>query len=713
MDFIDKFKSALPEEVNFDDLYDLAPADLWKSDPRKAGVIALERADCFDSEAYLKKYSDVRDCGIEPLGHFVFNGIDEKRLFFQKENKKRWYNKKHVMLSGSNNVSNKHEINIIEDKKIHNNNDNFSFEKILPINNLKLIDNYINIVYIFDENFFMPTYISFVSAIKNKIKESNYRFILLNNISNDKIIDYFFKFTSKNIIIDQLKFTTDFNYIKHKSSEFLCATKSSLLKFFLPIIFKNFDKILYIDGDTLIVKDLSKLYFSDIDGFYAGVIRDLPQCISDKQFFGIDDAYFNSGVLLLNLKKMRIDNITKKLVNKKIELSDDKLMDQNVLNIVLRDNVKQLDAIYNFPILNLYSFTKHYKLTTINKLYNKKYKSLSEFQNESVIIHFSSHNKPWKFFDSPGSSLWLRYYFTANIHKTYTLLRNSILKDNENYISKHDNMLPIVFSTNNSYIQPLCTAITSIRFNTINKHKLKFFILHTDLERKNIDILESLYPDLEIKCINVLNMLPSNLMTCAHYSKEMYYRALIPEIFCHYNKVLYLDCDIIALCDVSDLFSFNIKNYSIAAVKNLYSLHMKQRIESTLDIKCENYVNSGVILFNTKECIIQEFSQKFFSALNSIKVLPCPDQDAINYIMKDKIYYLPSEYNYQWHFEIIDHNIDPGTLKKIKKVGKSAKIIHYTSGIKPWNSLNKPNSKPYYDNLIRLLKYINTNICQQ
>ena len=41
MDFIDKFRSALPEEINFDDLYDLAPADLWKSDARKAGVIAL------------------------------------------------------------------------------------------------------------------------------------------------------------------------------------------------------------------------------------------------------------------------------------------------------------------------------------------------------------------------------------------------------------------------------------------------------------------------------------------------------------------------------------------------------------------------------------------------------------------------------------------------------------------------------------------------
>lgn len=82
MDFIEKFKSVLPEEVNFDDLYDLAPADLWKSDPRKAGVLALERADCFDCNRYLEKNPDVKKSGINPIEHYVNNGIEEGRSFF-------------------------------------------------------------------------------------------------------------------------------------------------------------------------------------------------------------------------------------------------------------------------------------------------------------------------------------------------------------------------------------------------------------------------------------------------------------------------------------------------------------------------------------------------------------------------------------------------------------------------------------------------------
>lgn len=90
MDFIEKLKSALPEEINFDDLYELAPADLWKTDPRKAGVIALERADIFDTDAYLREYNDVRDAHINSIEHYINKGIDENRLFLRKNKKNKY-----------------------------------------------------------------------------------------------------------------------------------------------------------------------------------------------------------------------------------------------------------------------------------------------------------------------------------------------------------------------------------------------------------------------------------------------------------------------------------------------------------------------------------------------------------------------------------------------------------------------------------------------
>ena len=85
MDFIDKFKYALPDEINYEDLYELVPADLWKRDTRKAIFLALDRVDIFDKERYLSKYCDVRNSKIDPIKHYIEKGIDEKRKFILKQ----------------------------------------------------------------------------------------------------------------------------------------------------------------------------------------------------------------------------------------------------------------------------------------------------------------------------------------------------------------------------------------------------------------------------------------------------------------------------------------------------------------------------------------------------------------------------------------------------------------------------------------------------
>lgn len=86
MDFIEKFKSVLPSDVDFDELYELAPADLWEKSPRKAAIAALKRLDVFDENEYKLEYEDVKDSDIDPVEHYIKYGIDEDRYFFLKIN---------------------------------------------------------------------------------------------------------------------------------------------------------------------------------------------------------------------------------------------------------------------------------------------------------------------------------------------------------------------------------------------------------------------------------------------------------------------------------------------------------------------------------------------------------------------------------------------------------------------------------------------------
>lgn len=88
MIFTEKLKSVLPKEINFDEIYNLATDDLWKTNPRTASVLALRRADIFDVNSYLEKYGDVKSSKCDAVLHYVMYGIEEGRQFIYLKNKK-------------------------------------------------------------------------------------------------------------------------------------------------------------------------------------------------------------------------------------------------------------------------------------------------------------------------------------------------------------------------------------------------------------------------------------------------------------------------------------------------------------------------------------------------------------------------------------------------------------------------------------------------
>jgi lipopolysaccharide biosynthesis glycosyltransferase len=116
------------------------------------------------------------------------------------------------------------------------------------------------------------------------------------------------------------------------------------------------DKILYLDADIIINTDLHRLFSMDIDNYYLAAAVDFPffsekaaslsDCSKQKMFF-----YFNSGVLLLNLRKMRSENFYAQVShfldnNKKCELT---FFDQDALNILVNNKVYKLSNTWNYP----------------------------------------------------------------------------------------------------------------------------------------------------------------------------------------------------------------------------------------------------------------------------------------------------------------------------------------------------------------------------
>ena len=165
----------------------------------------------------------------------------------------------------------------------------------------------------------------------------------------------------------------------------------------------------------------------------------------------------------------------------------------------------------------------------------------------------------------------------------------------------------------------------------------------------------------------------------------MYYRILIPELFYHYNKVLYLDCDIIINRDVAQLYEVDLGNAPIGAVHNVLNYSMYRYVTNMLKLSAETYFNSGILLINNNNFIEQQVKNKCFDLLKIKQNLVCPDQDLLNLACKDNIFLMDSGWNFQWHSCL------PGAEKIVEQSeisllnAKQKKyIIHYTSGKKAW-----------------------------
>lgn len=271
-------------------------------------------------------------------------------------------------------------------------------------------------------------------------------------------------------------------------------------------------------------------------------------------------------------------------------------------------------------------------------------------------------------------------------------LKSSLANFKADISSGCKNVVPVVMAVNENYLPYLAIAVESIRAH--NKSKIHLFIFFTEIELTLIERVKSIASaDLLIEFIDVNPCIElESLYSRAHYSVEMYYRLIIPEIFSFVPKVIYLDCDIVVMTDLSDLYDIDLNDVIIGAARNPVSKWMHDYLNDKLNFPYNRYFNSGVLLININNFLSKNIKEKCLDFLRKNKGLACPDQDALNVVCQGGVRYIDQNWNYQWHHCMSVKNKSPMSLlveddkaDYIKAKG-NIKILHYTSNIKPWNS---------------------------
>lgn len=254
-----------------------------------------------------------------------------------------------------------------------------------------------NILYTFNNKFVPQVMASATSIMENNKKiDSIHFFFMTLNVSDEvenKIKTY----------IDGYKREVSFIHLQEMNNYFDFDFKTTgwnpvilarlLLDKLLP---SDIDRILYLDGDTIVRGGLSDLWNIDLGNCVLAMGNEPTVDKKRKTNLGLKNIpYYNSGVLLIDLKKWRDEDIGGKVISYYKENGDRiTAPDQDAINGALNGRIYSLAPKYNY--FNIYD---QYPYWFICKLCDYKYFDKDvylESKNNPVIIHYLGEERPWR-----------------------------------------------------------------------------------------------------------------------------------------------------------------------------------------------------------------------------------------------------------------------------------------------------------------------------
>ena len=268
----------------------------------------------------------------------------------------------------------------------------------------------------------------------------------------------------------------------------------------------------------------------------------------------------------------------------------------------------------------------------------------------------------------------------------------------ENSIDKKDiNIIHIALAIDEKYVIHCLTTMASILSNTSSS--VHFHILAQNLSDKSKKRLKLLNFDYAVSFYDIskidLSYLPLNR---EHISVATYYRLLL-SYFVKVNKLIYLDCDIIVLDDIANLWNIDCSNVALCAIKDEADFYHSNRLN------LQKYFNAGILLINMKKYRKKTLEDFVFIMNKYNKKIECQDQDILNIAFKDNVKFIDLRWNTNAVLYYNDIFSDSTiTLKESYIAKDSPAILHYTGPSKPWQFTNNHPRKLEYLRYLLLTK---------
>lgn len=289
------------------------------------------------------------------------------------------------------------------------------------------------------------------------------------------------------------------------------------------------------------------------------------------------------------------------------------------------------------------------------------------------------------------------------IHFVVNSLSIKIKRNKNKYINiEYNNYINVAYAFDKKYHYITHCSMKSIMLSQNNDTFINFYILvssNIKVEHKSIiDRIGKQHKNCKIKYFYIDNNKFKKLNP-KNWSIAVFYRLILQDLLKYEHKILYLDCDTIIYKDLTKIYNYDINGK--------YYIGMLEPKDPNLELKIDNFINTGVLLLNLDELRKGKIFEKIINFLLTHKY-NFPINDSINYICYKKNGYFSPEF-VQWGFcneYFVDIYINNLTLKinkqEVLKSYKDPYIYHLIGNWKkPWKGVPYFKGKICVDPFIR------------
>lgn len=273
----------------------------------------------------------------------------------------------------------------------------------------------IHIAFCTDKNYVMPTGVAMISVCENN-RDEKICFHMVINVgdvtpSSDLILPELRKIAEQYNALYNEYYVTSCDLNKFGNSKVSHISLTTYARFFFPDLLPlSIEKVIYIDGDVCVNESLRDLWHTPLTDYCPlAAVPDVHGYSAVRRLtisYDSSEIYYNAGVLLINLKCWRDNNIAEKCIAYGKEKAGSlPMMDQDVINAVLGPQIKRLSFRYNFISLLFFEPELYWMIP---------YEDVEEIRHlketwSPVIIHYGTPNKPWKDDWCPMREIWEKY----------------------------------------------------------------------------------------------------------------------------------------------------------------------------------------------------------------------------------------------------------------------------------------------------------------